>query len=128
MRVLIVNPEEKPRIAEIESTLEAMQQVVGGLIQAIFPFDDPVALICHEEGKLLGFPLNRGLFHQDTGELYDIVAGTFFLCSAPPESDRFEGLTEDQLAAYKRRFQNPEIFLSLNGRLCCLQMTEDSCE
>lgn len=128
MRVLIVKPGEKPRIAEIKSSLEAMQQVVGGHIQAIFPFEDPVALICHEEGKLLGFPLNRGLFHQDTGELYDIVAGTFFLCAVPPESDRFEGLSEAQLATCKKRFQNPETFLKLNGHLCCLQVTDDSCE
>lgn len=31
------------------------------------PFDEPVALVCNDEGKLLGLPLNRCLrlgFHQ----------------------------------------------------------------
>ena len=128
MRVLIVKPGEKPLIAEIESSLEAMQQAVGGYIQAIYPFKDPVALICHEEGKFLGLPLNRGLFHPDTGALYDIVAGTFFLCAAPPDSDGFEGLTEVQLAIYKKRFQSPELFIKLNGHLFCLPVKEESCE
>ena len=110
MNVLLVPPLEPPRAAELDSTLEAMQQVVGGPIQAVYPFEEPVALICHEEGKLVGLPLNRCL-RLDTGEIYDIIAGTFFLCAAPPDSEHFESLTSEQLERYRRRFARPELFL-----------------
>ena len=110
MNVLLVPPLEPPRAAELDNTLEAMQQAVGGPIQAVYPFKEPVALICHEEGKLVGLPLNRCL-RLDSGEIYDIVAGTFFLCAAPPDSENFESLTAEQIERYARRFARPEIYL-----------------
>ena len=72
MKILLVEPGKVPRPAEIAPSLEAMQKVVGGSIEAVYPFDEPVALICNEEGKLLGLPLNRSLRHPDTGAIYDI--------------------------------------------------------
>ena len=119
LRVLLVEPGKRPRTVELGDTLEAMQQAVGGLIQAIYPFEELVALVCNDEGKLLGLPLNRGLRTED-GTLYDIVCGTFFLCAAPPDSGSFESLSEAQLARYEKRFHSPEVFLRLNGQIICL--------
>lgn len=110
MNVLLVAPLEPPRAAELDNTLEAMQRAVGGPIQAVYPFEEPVALICHEEGKLVGLPLNRCL-RLDNGEIYDIIAGTFFLCAAPPDSEDFESLTAEQIERYARHFARPEIYL-----------------
>lgn len=110
MKVIIVNPQERPIITDINSSLNAMQEVVSGYIQAIYPFEDPVALICNEEGKLLGLPLNRAL-RDETGEIYDIIAGTFFLCGSPPDSDHFTSLTGDQIETFLHRFWFPEYFL-----------------
>lgn len=67
-----------------------MQAVVGGLIQAVYPFEEAVALVCNDDGKLLGLPLNRALREPETGRIYDVVAGVFFLCAAPPDSDHFD--------------------------------------
>ena len=39
MRILKIEPEHKPERADIPDTLEAMQKVVGGYIQAVYPFD-----------------------------------------------------------------------------------------
>ena len=111
MRVLLVEPGKEPLSAEIGSGLSDMQAVVGGLIQAVYPFEEPVALVCNEEGKLEGVPPNRALRHPETGEVYDIVVGTFFLCAAPPDSEHFESLSEDQLAKYHDYFKFPEFFL-----------------
>ena len=47
MNVLLVVPMEPPRRVEIENSLESMQAVVGGPIQAVYPFDEPVALVCN---------------------------------------------------------------------------------
>ena len=115
MTILLVSPGQAPRKITIEDTLAAMQRAVGGPIQAVYPFEEPVALICHEEGKLLPLPLNRALRSPDTGEIYDIIAGDFFLCAAPPDSEHFESLTDEQLERYARIFRTPELFLSGPG-------------
>ena len=115
MTILLISPVQSPRKITIDDTLDAMQRIVGGPIQAVYPFQEPVALICHEEGKLLRLPLNRALRSTDTGEIYDIIAGDFFLCTAPPDSDRFESLTNDQLEQYTQVFRTPELFLSGPG-------------
>mgnify|MGYP003293966992 CR=1 FL=1 len=73
MKVVAVKPSKKPEVREIGSGLEAMQAVVGGLIEAVYPFEDPVALVCNEEGKIDGMPLNRCLRDED-GKIIDDVA------------------------------------------------------
>ena len=119
MRVVIVEPKKKPIVQDIDVGLESMQKIVGGPIQAIYPFEEPVALICNEEGKLLNLPLNRAL-RDDEGNVYDIISGTFFVCAAPPDSDHFAGLTDQQVKMYMKRFSMPEMFLSVGGDLFVL--------
>ena len=119
MQVVVVEPKKKPIVQDIDAGLESMQKIVGGSIQAIYPFDEPVALICNEEGKLLNLPLNRAL-RDDEGNVYDIISGTFFLCAAPPDSDRFVGLTDQQAKTYMERFAMPEMFLNVGSDLFVL--------
>ena len=119
MQVVVVEPKKKPTVQDIGSDLEAMRKIVGGSIEAVYPFADPVALICNEEGKLLGLPLNRALRDED-GTVYDIISGTFFLCAAPPDSEHFESLTDQQVKTYMERFAVPEMFLNFGGGLFVL--------
>lgn len=62
--VLLVEPEKYPKIVEIEDTLEAMQALVGGGIEEYMPFKDEVAIICNDESKMLGLPLNRAIYAE----------------------------------------------------------------
>ena len=119
MQVIVVEPKKKPEVREIGDSLESMQKIVGGLIEAVYPFDEPVVLICNEEGKLLNLPLNRVL-RDEAGEIHDIISGTFFLCAAPPNSDCFAGLTDQQVKTYMERFAMPEMFLNVGGALLIL--------
>ena len=119
MQVIVVEPKKKPTAQDIGSDLESMQKIVGGSIEAIYPFEEPVALICNEEGKLLNLPLNRAL-RDDEGNVYDIISGTFFVCAAPPDSDRFAGLTDQEVKTYMERFSMPEMFLNVGGDLFVL--------
>ena len=119
MQVVIVEPEKKPRVQSIEDSLASMQEIVGGTIQAVYPFDEPVALICNDEGKLLGLPLNRALRDSD-GRVYDIVAGTFFLCGATASSDRFDSLTEEQVQHFLKRFSASEQFVRVGDAVFVL--------
>ena len=54
---------------------------------------------------------------EEDGNVYDIICGTFFLCSTPPDSENFESLTEEQMERYTKRFQRPEVFLRVNGEI-----------
>ena len=119
MQVVIVEPKKKPIVQDIDAGLESMQKIVGGSIEAVYPFDEPVALICNEEGKLLNLPLNRAL-RDEEGNVYDIISGTFFLCAAPPDSDHFAGLTDQQVKTYLEQFSMPEMFLNVGGDLFVL--------
>lgn len=119
MLVLMIESGKAPRRLELSHSLEEMQKAVGGFIQSLYPFSEPVALVCNEEGKLLGLPANRAL-QDESGAVYDIVCGTFFLCGAPPDSDTLEGLTEAQVSRYEQRFSRPELFLNIGGHIICL--------
>ena len=111
MRVIIVEPYKEPYEKEINGKLKNLQGLVGGLIQVLYPFEDEhIALICNDEGKLLGLPLNRALRNK-RGEIYDIVSGTFLLCSAPPTSSNFESLSDEQIQKYIQKFKNIEIYI-----------------
>ena len=47
MKILVVEPMKTPTVQEIDGSLRSMQELVGGTIQAVYPFDDPVALVCN---------------------------------------------------------------------------------
>ena len=124
MRVLVVEPERRPEVKEIDDSLKEMQGIVGGYIQALYPFEEPVALVCNDEGKLMDLPANRGL-RDENGQMYDIIFGTFFLCGAPADSDHFTSLTPEQIERYQKRFYTPEMFWGMDGHIVCLPLEVD---
>ena len=118
IRVVLVEPGKRARAAEIGSSLKELQKTVGGYIQAIYPFEEPVALICNEEGKLLGLTLNRALRTEHDGEVYEIIAGTFFICGC--EGSSFGSLNNEQLKRYTEKFRYTERFLKWNDEILAL--------
>ena len=109
MKVLVVEPKRKPRVADIEDTLEALQGIVGGLVECLYPFEDEVALVCNEEGKVEGLPLNRALYDED-GVIYEIIAGDFFIIGAPADAENFTDLTQKQIDKFTELFSKIETF------------------
>lgn len=99
MKILIVEPGKHPRVEEIPHTLEKMQETVGGRIQATFPWRDPVALVCDEEGMLKGCELNRVISDRMA------IVGTFFLCGAGDED--FEDLSPEMIDKYTALLYDP---------------------
>ncbi len=119
IKVLLIKPMKPPEVAEIPSGLKGSQATVGGYIEAIYPFEDPVALICNEEGKINGLPLNRALRDED-GHIYDIVAGDFFICDVSGED--FGSLSDEQIKKYSEKFKYPEVFAKINGEISAIPM------
>lgn len=102
MKVLIVEPMKPCYVREI-SGLKAMQEVVGGEIEATYPFEEAVAVVCNANGKGLDLPFNRPLMDK-AGLPYDIVCGTFFLAGLGAED--FVSLTEEQIQKYKKLYDS----------------------
>jgi len=114
MTVLVVEPERVPYVKEIDPGLQSLQSEVKGWIQAVYPFDDPVALICNDEGKLMRLPLNRAL-RDDSGQIYDVVAGTFLIVGL--SEDNFASLRSELIAKYEKKFKYPEIFIPVGNTI-----------
>ena len=121
--VLVVEPGKEPYTKEIGDDWQAFQAEVGGIFQVVYPDHNPVGLVCNDEGKMLGLPLNRGL-RDDAGDLYDIIAGTFFLVGLGGGGATVS-LTDDQIRKYEQRFHDPEQFVKVNGKLACIPSSKD---
>ncbi len=86
INVLLIEPGNIRRTIEIEDTLEAMQEIVGGDIEEYMPFDDEIAIICNEEGKMKGCRLNRAIYCRTMiRKCSTLSAGKFFIAYAPIE-------------------------------------------
>lgn len=114
MTVLAVLPGKAPERIELDGSLKSMQEFVGGTIQAVYPFSDPVAIVCNDEGKLMGLEYNRALRDED-GNIYDILCGPFFVCGLG-EKD-FTSLSEELFQKYTQLFHRPELFIRVGSSL-----------
>ena len=123
LSVLKIAPGQYPQQVEIDNDLKALQQAVGGSIDAVYPFADPVVIICHDEGKLMGLPLNRAL-RDENGQMYDAVAGTFLVVGLGEED--FVSLTPELAQKYEEHFHQPEAFLPLGRRLMVIPVPDES--
>ena len=114
IEVLMVEPGQYPHMERIGFDLASLQKAVGGDVQAIYPYADPVALLCAEEAKLEGKPLNRAL-RDNSGDIYDIVAGKFFICGLGEED--FASLPKELQKKYEKLFHQPEAFLKMGSKI-----------
>lgn len=223
MQVVLLRPGRKAEITEIGKGLEALQQIVDGDIQAVYPYEEEVCIICNDEGKLIGLPLNRALYTEpeeiemsyaemrdkfreqedkhdgthikgyivfsedsfdkpypiesrtyvvssnnkafqsgmggysiygssldgtdvcvrldgymrcenpwkiercymieDTHEMYDILPGNAIICSCAGHD--FGSLTDEQAKRYAKKFESPEVFMRINGKIQAFPINED---
>ena len=101
IKVLALLPMELPKEIDLDNTLEAMQKFVGGLIECIALSDtgSAVTLVCNDEGKLLGLPLNRPLWDGA-----DVLAGPGFLAGCDNEGN-LTSLPQSAMDFYKEKFR-----------------------
>lgn len=107
MNVLVVEPGYLPYEKEINGLREE-QAVVGGLIQAIYPYEEQVAIVCNEEGMVNGLPYNRSVPGG-----YGGVFGTFFICGLTEDS--FGSLTPEQVERFKKEYAKAEFLIGFKG-------------
>ena len=109
MKILLIKPGEYPEIKTIPHTLEKMQEQVGGMIEAVYPWKNRNAcIVCNDDGKIMGLPLNRAI-----EEIDDAISGNFFICGLceTENGGDFCSLTEEQILEYEGQFHSPELFI-----------------
>ena len=112
IKVVICEPGKRAQVVSIDRSLDTYQEIVDGYIEAVYPFNENVAIVCNDEGKLSGLPLNRGMRDED-GQIYDIICGTFFIVGLG-QAD-FKSLTDKQAEKYRAMFDWPEHFTRMNN-------------
>ena len=123
LSVLQISPGQYPKQVEISDKLKALQQAVGGSIGATYPFDDPVAIVYNDDGKLMGLPLNRAL-RDEHSEAYDIIAGTFLVVGLSEEV--FASLTPELAEKFEKQFHQPESFIPLGRRMLVVPVPDEA--
>ena len=123
LSVLKIAPGQHPQQVEIDNNLKALQEAVGGTIAAVYPFADPVAIICNDEGKLMGLPLNRAL-RDENRQMYDAIAGTFLVVGLGEED--FASLSPELTQKYEELFHQPETFMRLGRQMLVLPVPDEN--
>ena len=123
MTVVACYPGKTAQVIELKDGLKGMQEFVGGgFIEAIYPYDDPVAIVCNEEGKMNRMELNRAVYGE-TGEMIDIIAGPMFICSLGEED--FASICGEMLEKYLEKFKQPETFIKIGNDILAIKLPEE---
>lgn len=124
IKVVIAEPMREAYIYTIKNELSELQKLVGGYIEVLpFTREDNVTIICNEEGKMNGLPLNRSLAHE--GEIWEIIAGTMIIAGDDYENGEFIGLTDEQAEKYLNQFLKPEVFYKMNNEIVSVKVEEN---
>ncbi len=123
MTVITIEPGMKPYVQEIQSGLESLQREVGGDIQAVYPYDDPISIIAAESGKLMGMPFNRAL-RDEEGQIYDVLVGKFLIVGLG--EGNFTSIPAELIPKYTREFQTPEQLVKIGEKNYILPAKDDT--
>jgi len=123
MTVIAVEPGKKPYVQEIQSGLGSLQKEVDGDIQAIYPYEDAVSIICAESGKLMEMPFNRALRDED-GHIYDVLVGKFLIVGLGEEN--FTSIPEELIPKYLQVFETPEQLVRIGEKNYILPVKDDT--
>lgn len=112
---LIIEPNQFPRKLKIDNELSAYQKAVKGYIECV-DLPNGATIICNEEGKINGEPLNR-ILYDDYDEIVDIVAGNMVVVGFDANEGEFTSLSPEQYEEVKQQFFCPDIFFKINDKL-----------
>ena len=85
IKVVLLEPGKIARTAEIGTSLKNLQEIVDGYIETAHFFDEPVCLVCNEEGKVRELPINRGIYDK-TRNLLMLLSEQLLSVTAPAKN------------------------------------------
>ncbi len=107
IRVLMIEPGRKAYEKDIMSSVASLRRTIGGDLEAYYPFEDDVVIICDDEGKIKHRPANRAILDNE-GDLVDIICGPFFIADAA--GNYLGSLSDEMIDKYRKKFELPEKF------------------
>lgn len=73
--------------------------------------------MANERGGENGWKIERCYMKEDNREMIDIICGSFFICHAPFESEKFQSMPKDLEKKYLEKFRYPERFIRVNDEI-----------
>lgn len=122
INVVLIEPGKKAKIAEIGTELHDMKKIVGGNIETYSMFEEPVCIVCNDEGKFNGSLPNRAIYDEND-KMVEIIFGNFFICDCSGEN--LGSLSGEQLQRYKEQFLMPEYFYKMGGEIQAIKFDPD---
>ena len=105
--IVKLEPGQAPEFTYIEDTLQTMLDLLGGSMEATFPWED-VALLGNELSKVFPMPPNFVLINQRTGKAIDVICGPCFICGVGEED--FASLSPELAEKYLEIFENADLY------------------
>lgn len=110
IEILVVEPGKAPRPETVDSTLEAVERMLGGPAQLGCFLPQRVMLVSCQDTE--GLVPNRRMPGKK-----EAIRGTFLLCGIPEEGSDFASLTHIQQEEFQAVFAGPGEFMEIGGVL-----------
>lgn len=102
---VMVEPDKPAYQMSVPNTEEALQEIIGGNIEAIYPEGKEAVYLANEDGRFRRENASRVLFEPD-GSPYDIVCGNFFIVGLDFVSGEHRSLRKDEIEEFEEMFKN----------------------
>lgn len=99
IKVLYVEKGKEPKAIDIDNSLEALQNIVGGYIEAVY-FSDCI-LLCKEERINKNLPFNTEICNDDRKPV-GVIRGSFVLVGQ--NGSEFDSLSDELIELYTEKF------------------------
>ena len=106
-KVVVAKPGKKAEIRVIPAVYESLKELVGGPVEVTEPLSEDTAVLCNEEGKLMGLPMSR-IIRGDNGNPVDVYCGTIVCIGSRLENEKFDSLADIEAAIYRMMYDDPD--------------------
>lgn len=125
MNVLMVEPGKAPYETQIGDDLQSMQALVGGYIQAVYPFEQPVALVCRESGKLDG---RRSTVRCAMRTVISTTSSREISLSSDSAKMISPTCRTNSAEQFAEQFRQPELFLREGDKIVAAPMPDEQAQ
>ena len=119
MRIVRVQPMKSAEIIDVDGSYDSFRKEIGGMVERTFPFDDPVVIICNEDGKHMGLQPNRSVRYKSG--YVDVIVGTFLLTGLKKNLEE-KSLSIELAEKYRKMFEIPEMFVETKDGIAAIPL------
>ena len=120
IKVVLLQPGNIAKVAEIDSSYESFKEIVGGGID-MYQLDSRV-VVHNRDGKNDGLDYCRAM-RDENGRVLDIIAGTCFVCGTA--NDNVSSLNEEEISKTLKEFKLPERFYSIGDEINAIRFNPE---